>query len=69
MRSLFVVLVLLVACGCDTAAVTESEQLERNKPIKIAESDGVTVWKVTDITSRPYRRVYYTTPGGSVFVK
>jgi hypothetical protein len=60
----FVLCLLVLVCGCNLA--TEREQLEKNKPIRIAEADGVTLWKVKDSTPHGRSWLYFTTPNGQV---
>ena len=57
---IYVLFFLVFACGgCQVSQ-------EDIKPTKIAEVDGVTLWKVRDRTpgGRPY--VYFTTPTGQI---
>ena len=67
MRKLWSVLFLVAVCGCNQ--ISETEQLSTNKPTKLAESDGVTLWKVRDSTPGGKQWVYYTTPNGQVVDK
>jgi len=50
---------LLVGCS------SPEEQLAVNKPFIIAQTNGVTVWKVADKTPGGASAVYFTTPAGS----
>lgn len=58
-----IILVVALLCGCisDADAQVQANQL-KNVPIKIAESNGVIVWKVRDETAGGRSFVYYTTP-------
>ena len=58
------VLLLVVLCGCNQ--MSEAEQLSTNKPIRVAESDSVVLWKIKDSTPGGKQWVYYTTPNGHV---
>jgi len=63
MRLLICISVLLI-CGCRTDSEQDRREQLLVKPIKIAETDGVTVWKVRDVTFGGSVYVYYTTPQG-----
>lgn len=56
-------ILVLVFAGCLTKAERE------NKPIKVSESDGVTVWRIRDDTPGGSRFIYYTTPAGHLLSK
>lgn len=46
--------------------LSEQEQLQKNKPVKNAVVDDVTLWKVRDTTSGDWSYIYFTTPAGSI---
>jgi hypothetical protein len=56
---------LLAMVGCSPQSPQELEAA-RLKPIKIAEAEGVTLWKATDRTFGGKGYVYFTTPAGQV---
>lgn len=65
MRSMFALAVSVALCGC----VTEEQQLRINKPIKISESGGITIWKVKDSTPGGKACIYYSTPSGKILAE
>ncbi len=67
MTRIVISICLLSICGCN--GMTEAEQLEKNKPIKLAETEGVTLWKVRDSTPGGRVWIYYTTPPAFVSEK
>lgn len=65
MRSILALVVPVALCGC----VTEEPQLKMNKPIKISESGGITIWKVRDSTPGGKTCIYYSTPSGKILAE
>ncbi len=57
--SLLLVPFIVGCCG----TVTESDQLSTNRPIRIAEADGVVLYKVKDATTGGKIYVYFTSDG------
>lgn len=68
MRSVLALVATIAFCGC-TECVTEEQQLKMNKPIKIPESGGITIWKVKDSTPGGKTCIYYSTPSGKILAE
>ena len=62
MKVVIACLLLLGLSGCVDHQADRAEQLANHKPFKIAEVDGVTVWKVRDSTVGGYSWIYFTSP-------
>ena len=56
---------LAIISGC-SFPISNSKQLIKNKPIKIAESEGFVLWKVKDETIGGKVWIYYSTPNGHI---
>lgn len=63
MKKLLTILIICSLSGC-VGRLSPEAQLEHNRPIKVAEADGVAVWKVRDDTRGGSQWVYFTTPSG-----
>lgn len=67
MKWFYFFILLFCCCGCDEEAYKEQEKKQLlEKPIFVAEKNGITVWKVRDRTFGGRSYVYFTTPTGFV---